>query len=49
MIGQEAVRENARVEETQEEPVQVELTVEAEDLVRRKGGTVLVDYIRPTG
>jgi hypothetical protein len=35
--------------ETQEAPVQVELTAEAEELVRRKGGTVLVDYIRPTG
>lgn len=27
----------------------VELTVEAEELIRRKGGAVVVDYIRPTG
>lgn len=29
--------------------MRVEVTAEALDLVRRKGGTVLVDFIRPTG
>lgn len=30
-------------------PVQIELTPEARELATRKGGTVLVDYIGPTG
>lgn len=33
----------------EETSVHVELTREAEELVRRKGGAVVVDYIRPIG
>ena len=29
--------------------MQIELTEEAESLLRTKGGTMTVDYIRPTG
>jgi hypothetical protein len=29
--------------------MQLELTDEAESLLRKKGGTLTVDYIRPTG
>ncbi len=29
--------------------MRLELTDEAEDILRRKGGTLTVDYIRPTG
>lgn len=29
--------------------MQVELTADAEQMLRRKGGTLTVDYIRPTG
>lgn len=29
--------------------MRLELTDEAQDILRRKGGTLTVDYIRPTG
>ena len=29
--------------------MQIELTSDAEALLRKKGGTLTVDYIRPTG
>lgn len=29
--------------------MRLEVTDEAQDLLRRKGGTLTVDYIRPTG